>query len=87
MENFVLMIWQLIPDEIDLYKLPENHELIQKVLACHNKYVDNDISEDLDDVMEAMRDGVFSAYLLHNKAEPSEDVGFIKTIVVTGQIL
>jgi hypothetical protein len=38
----LLLIWQEIPDSIQLYVFPDNHEDIENLKLCHNLLVNGD---------------------------------------------
>lgn len=94
----ILLIWQEIPENLTIYEFPSDHPDREKILACHNKYINSDdLPEDhpifyVNDRM-ADENGVnyYQEYMLFTDKEEPMTTGLphatIDTIIVSGFFL
>lgn len=91
MKTAVLLVYETVPDSLDLYLIPHDCDFLDTLRACHRLYINGDESPELDKLSDIMYTDAGSKKRLNEWKLPKNakfpgDVK-INEIIVTGFLL
>lgn len=85
--NNLLLVWENIPESLDMYVLPLGHEMVDTIRKCHGKILNIDeYTEDLELVSEWLDTDEAKAFKHTETWRPITDKHIIE-VVVSGIML